>query len=149
MRPCPRSIMEEADGPLLGHHVEPVTSHKDNTARRRDGAIPGWFRFIVVVLLVLASVFFILYLQWQPATFPAPEAAVEDTTRPPLEVLEPVRDLKILLHPEQHVSRRPAVRRFYWNITKSIIAPDGVEKSVFLINGMLPADRNSNHYNDS
>jgi hypothetical protein len=127
--------MAEVDGPLLGHHEELMIPHKDNPTRRRDRARPSWSRFVVVVLLVPTSIFFILYLQWQSA-FHTSEAAVEDAI-PPLEAVEPARDLKILLHPEHHVSRRPAVRHFSWNVTKSTIAPDGVEKTVFLINSMI------------
>ncbi|KAE9365868.1 multicopper oxidase [Stipitochalara longipes BDJ] len=50
----------------------------------------------------------------------------------------PDRDPKILLHPEDHVSRGPRVRHFSWNITKATIAPDGVQKCAFLINGQYP-----------
>ncbi|TVY90217.1 Laccase [Lachnellula willkommii] len=50
----------------------------------------------------------------------------------------PERDLKFMLHPEEHVSRDPCIRKFSWNITKETIAPNGVEKNVFLINDQFP-----------
>ncbi|KAN0090500.1 multicopper oxidase [Hyaloscypha variabilis] len=52
--------------------------------------------------------------------------------------LAPERDLKVLLHPEDHVSRDPSTRQISWNITKAIITPNGVQKNVFLINGQYP-----------
>jgi len=33
------------------------------------------------------------------------------------------------------LSREPGVRHFSWNISNVTIAPNGVEKEVFLING--------------
>ncbi|KAH8805453.1 iron transport multicopper oxidase fet3 [Xylogone sp. PMI_703] len=50
----------------------------------------------------------------------------------------PERDLKWLLHPEDHVSRDPTVRHFSWNITKATRAPNGVRKDIFLINDQFP-----------
>jgi hypothetical protein len=89
----------------------------------------------VVILLVPSSIFCILYLQWQ-YVFKAPEKQVAPAPVP-IVVEGPKRDLKALLHPEHHVSRDPGVRTFSWNITKAKLTPNGVEKEVFLINGML------------
>ncbi|KAH8900175.1 hypothetical protein GQ53DRAFT_869529 [Thozetella sp. PMI_491] len=50
----------------------------------------------------------------------------------------PTRDLKIRLSPQKHVSREPGIQRYSWNITKETLAPNGVEKKVFLINGLFP-----------
>ncbi|KAH8892839.1 hypothetical protein GQ53DRAFT_793693 [Thozetella sp. PMI_491] len=50
----------------------------------------------------------------------------------------PQRDLAVLLHPEEHLSRDPGLRQFTWNITKESRAPDGVKKEVFLINNQFP-----------
>jgi hypothetical protein len=58
------------------------------------------------------------------------------TTNPQItENAELKRDFGIFLHPEDHLSREPDVLHFSWKITKAIVAPDGVEKKVFLIDG--------------
>ncbi|KAG6056683.1 hypothetical protein E4U32_005572 [Claviceps aff. humidiphila group G2b] len=44
----------------------------------------------------------------------------------------------ILLHPEQHVYRDLKKIRVDWNITKEMRSPDGVVKSIYLINGQFP-----------
>ncbi|KAG6292812.1 hypothetical protein E4U46_008242 [Claviceps purpurea] len=44
----------------------------------------------------------------------------------------------IVLHPEQHVYREPKKIRVDWNITKGMRSPDGVVKSIYLINGQFP-----------
>ncbi|KAF8849971.1 hypothetical protein BDZ45DRAFT_771129 [Acephala macrosclerotiorum] len=79
--------------------------------------------------------FFILYLQWH-----SPQATGSSLATP-LDLdttAELAKDLKLLLHPEDHVSRGPGIRRFLWNITKAWIAPNGVLKDVFLVNDQFP-----------
>lgn len=45
----------------------------------------------------------------------------------------------IVLHPNDHVHRAPTTIRLAWNITLEKNSPDGVLKSVYLINGMIAA----------
>lgn len=45
-------------------------------------------------------------------------------------------NLAIVLHPNDHVLRDPKTIHLYWNITKGYRSPDGVQKLVYLINGM-------------
>ena len=45
------------------------------------------------------------------------------------------KDLVILLNPQDHVFREAKERHFSFNITQSTIAPDGVLKPVYHING--------------
>lgn len=42
-----------------------------------------------------------------------------------------------ILHPEEHVRRDPKTIRLTWNVTQEKRAPDGVLKTVYLINGLL------------
>lgn len=44
-------------------------------------------------------------------------------------------DGAIMLHPEQHIYRKPKTILLGWNITKERRSPDGVVKPVYLING--------------
>lgn len=44
--------------------------------------------------------------------------------------------LSIALHPERHALRQPMTLTFDWNIRLEKRAPDGVEKAVYLVNGM-------------
>lgn len=89
---------------------------------------------MTTLLLIPLTFFLVLYLPWNAAL-----ASIQNLTKPPdtdpnLQA-EPKRDLKFLLHPEDHVSRDLEVRRYSWNVTKAMRAPNGVEKEVFLING--------------
>lgn len=45
--------------------------------------------------------------------------------------------LAIPLHPRLHATRDPTTLTFDWNITKGRASPDGVEKTVYLVNGMM------------
>lgn len=88
---------------------------------------------IVTGLLIPLATLFILYLQWYSF-----QATGSNRPNPPdlaTPTAEPVRDLKSLLHPEDHVLRDPKSRHIWWNITKGTIVPNGVRKHVFLING--------------
>jgi hypothetical protein len=120
---------------LLGRGNELVTRwwKQDNEARHFCQRVR--FRTLVFVLTLLfipLTILFILYLQWHSA-FEAPRAEMAEPFDPVM-ALGPERDLKFLLHPQDHVSRDPGIRHFSWNITKGMIAPDGVQKDVFLIN---------------
>lgn len=48
------------------------------------------------------------------------------------------RPLNLELHPEDHVRRERKTWNYKWEITTGIRAPDGVEKTVYLINGQFP-----------
>jgi hypothetical protein len=89
--------------------------------------------FLVTVTLIVSTIF-ILWLQWHSA-FEGQGLNPPEPSGPSI-VPGSERDLKLLLHPEAHVSRDPGIRRFSWSIKKAKkIAPDGVQKDVFLING--------------
>ena len=118
---------------LLGHDDGlPVQLRKEDDASRGFNRRP--LIWAVSLLLTLLIIFFVLDRRWY---------AVLDATGPDLpEHLDVAqqpgneRDLKWLLHPEDHVSRDPCVRHLSWNITKAMISPNGVKKEVFLINGI-------------
>jgi hypothetical protein len=120
----------ESSRSLLGQDDElPIQRWKEGVAarnfncRRRIWAI--------TLLLIPLATFFVLYRQWH-AEFNTPWPKLSEN----LGHAEDGRDLKWLLHPEDHVSRDPGARNFSWNITKATIAPNGVKKLVFLINGI-------------
>jgi FtsP/CotA-like multicopper oxidase with cupredoxin domain len=46
--------------------------------------------------------------------------------------------LGILLSPRKHIDRAPGDVKYAWNITSGERAPDGVQKTVYLINGQFP-----------
>ena len=50
--------------------------------------------------------------------------------------LESRGQLAIPLHPSRHSTRKPTTLEFHWNITTKLASPDGVEKKVYLVNGM-------------
>lgn len=53
----------------------------------------------------------------------------------PYEDPRPPREISIELHPKDHILRLPTSLTHHWNITKGVRAPDGVNKTVYLING--------------
>lgn len=53
------------------------------------------------------------------------------------ETSSPAKQLAIPLHPELHVSRGAKKLEFHWNVTLGTMAPDGVEKQVYLVNGLF------------
>lgn len=54
----------------------------------------------------------------------------------PLAASQGEKQLAIALRPEQHAARKAATLTFSWNITLGTRSPDGVEKQVYLVNGM-------------
>jgi hypothetical protein len=128
--------MSETDIPLLGHNDEltPVRIHASSATHRSRRARIS-IQALAVSLFIPLLIFSILYLRWNYEF----KAAGTTSTAPSSPILAggPTRDLKSLLHPEAHISRDPGIRRFSWNITKATIAPNGVEKDVFLINSTI------------
>jgi hypothetical protein len=47
------------------------------------------------------------------------------------------RDITIKLHPENYNRRAATTIVHYWNITKGYRSPDGVQKKLYLINGLV------------
>lgn len=55
----------------------------------------------------------------------------------PSQDLPAANRLRIELHPEDHVYRRPVTHHLDWRITSGLRRPDGVLKQIYLINGTL------------
>lgn len=136
---CPNSAVAvpEMDGTksLLGRDDELATQHwkQDNATHLFFKG--GRFRtpaFVMTLLFIPLIILFVLYTQWL-SLGQIPEAKLAGHLVP-ITTPDPGRDLKLLLHPGDHVSRDPVIRHFSWNITKARIAPNGVQKDVFLIN---------------
>lgn len=125
---------------LLGHDNELATERwkqesQDIEVREQNRGCFCLSLSTVTILFMPLITFFILYLQWH-----SPQATGSSLATP-LDLdttAELAKDLKLLLHPEDHVSRGPGIRRFLWNITKAWIAPNGVLKDVFLVNDQFP-----------
>ncbi|CZR52693.1 related to multicopper oxidase [Phialocephala subalpina] len=135
--------MLAADGfiSLLGRDNEEATKRwkqesEDIELRKHNRSRIFFWTFGLAIFFVPLAIFFILYLQWHSSF----RVSGSNLRTPPGSVTtaESTRDLKVLLHPEDHVSRDPGTRHFSWNITKARIAPNGVQKEVFLINGRFP-----------
>lgn len=122
----------DSSGPLLGCDEEPLAQRWKEDVNARSVSHRRWI-WALTALLILLTIFVVAQRQW-PSEF--------DAQRPkllghPVTTQEPEheRNLKWLLHPEDHVSREPSIRHFSWNVTKATRAPNGVRKDVFLING--------------
>jgi hypothetical protein len=132
--------MFEPDGTksLLGHDEEIVTQRWGDYNSADKFLHKGRYRIlalVVTLLLLPLTTFLILYLQWHSTIESLDLTSIGNLDR--VAAPKPERDLKLLLHPEDHVLRDPGIRYFSWNITKAIKSPNGVQKSVFLINSMM------------
>ena len=126
-----RSLLGHDDELQIQRWKEDIPARNFNR-RRRIWAIT-LLLISLAILLIPLTIFFVLDRQWHvefDALGPTPSKHPDSAQEPGHE-----RDLKWLLHPEDHVSRGPGIRHFSWNITKATIAPNGVKKDVFLING--------------
>lgn len=47
-----------------------------------------------------------------------------------------IHQLAIPLHPDEHAKRDAKTLEFFWNVTVGSMAPDGVQKQVYLVNGL-------------
>ena len=52
--------------------------------------------------------------------------------------LDKSHNIGIDLHPINHVYRGSKTITHHWNITKGFLSPDGVKKSVYMVNGLFP-----------
>ncbi|KAI9695153.1 MAG: hypothetical protein M1820_008859 [Bogoriella megaspora] len=59
-------------------------------------------------------------------------------SRPLIPAKPDVGPLDIVLHPEDHVYRKPKTQHLNWTISSGVQRPDGVAKLVYLINGGFP-----------
>jgi hypothetical protein len=85
---------------------------------------------LVIIPLMLSFVFFVINFKGQYILPISEKANLLDSAID----ADSSRNVDFLLHPEKHDSRKQDVLRFSWNISKATIAPDGVDKEVFLIN---------------
>ena len=108
--------------------------------RRDKGDRESWsiVHVMLAIPIVFLSVVFILHLQWNSAvkTVETTSAAAQPDGQSP--IAHSRRDVTRFLNPKEHVSRDPKTMQLSWNITKAVIAPDGVRKEVYLINSMTP-----------
>jgi hypothetical protein len=117
---------------LISHDGElPICPWKEEVAARNSNR-RHWMRAITLLLTPLV-IFFVWDLQ-RRIEFDIPGPKLSGYPYPGQEPGY-LRDLKWLLHPEDHTSRDLGIRHFLWNITKASMAPNGVKKEIFLING--------------
>lgn len=129
---------------LLGYNDERAIKRlKHGNAARRcyndyynySSQLCGKAFVLTLIILIPLTVFFILYLEWHSIF----KGQGPKFTIPPDPFMPagPERDLKLLLHPEDHVLREASLRHFSWNISKATRSPNGVRKDVFLINSTV------------
>lgn len=92
--------------------------------------------FLTTVLLLLAIGSYIsIYSQpsrqslFSPPSGPQAGPGGGSSTHPP-------SNLALVLNPGEHANREPHTLRYVWKVTSDLLAPDGVSKRVYLINGM-------------
>lgn len=130
--------VEDGSESLLLLHDQPIPKRykQDFSYRRYKQKFRVCGLALVGGFLLLLSMVIFLFLLLRNSAFELPAWKLGEHSDPiTVTGPGPERDLKFMLHPEEHVSRDPCIRKFSWNITKETIAPNGVEKNVFLING--------------
>ncbi|OAA57414.1 iron transport multicopper oxidase fet3 [Niveomyces insectorum RCEF 264] len=136
----------DRDEPLLHQAVQQREESLDMPYKPVSLVAPARRHFFGTVLVVAASTVFVLYVFFHaafeattslPTTSPATSLPPPPPPPPPppLSSTTPSRDLRAVLHPQDHVARKPTVAHLSWNISKVALAPDGVEKDVIVING--------------
>ncbi|ODA81348.1 hypothetical protein RJ55_04313 [Drechmeria coniospora] len=107
------------------------------------GDLAGWtsrarhllLAVILAGLLISSTVLFFAY------SLPSRIHGVFFASVPPLgpaEAPPSIDDDAFTLHPEHHIFREAKTIYLTWNVTQERRAPDGVVKSVYLINGQFP-----------
>ncbi|EFX02163.1 iron transport multicopper oxidase fet3 [Grosmannia clavigera kw1407] len=138
----PSVALSEQAAPLLGvEQTEDVSYNGWQEEELQDGeplvhkrARWRWSLYVPVLTILAAlavtSTLFVL-ITYSPVVLRVPEA----TSSAPATS---DRAIKLVLHPEDHVSREAKATRLSWNITMARLAPDGVQRDVILVNGQFP-----------
>jgi hypothetical protein len=131
---------EDAFELFLGDDAETlIKRYEQDIVYRWHGQRSGAYRPALVgslSLILSIFIFFSFFLPWNTAFEVLGSNPGEHSDRVMVTRPGPERNLEVILHPEEHVSRDSGLRKFSWIITKAVIAPDGVQKNVFLINGI-------------
>ncbi|KAJ9634741.1 hypothetical protein H2204_006190 [Knufia peltigerae] len=94
--------------------------------------------YMIVILLIFAITGILLVGRLQPILqFVSTTGYLRQHNDAPVTV---PGDLRVILHPEEHVSRPPTTLVYNWTITKGHRWPDGVSKEVYLINDRFPGE---------
>ncbi|KAF4120553.1 Multicopper oxidase with three cupredoxin domains [Geosmithia morbida] len=138
---------DESRGPFLGvdeiaGQAVPRWKEKMGQGRRSKSRLSRRGVYVISALVVLLhlSVSLIVFSQRHPSSTGrgrSPSSSAEPQSG--IEVSAPQRGgFEILLNPRKHRSREQGTRKYRWVVSQAIISPDGVEKEVFLINGIFP-----------
>lgn len=110
---------------------------------RRLVSLIGAVLLLAAVLLTLHNVYYTSPARPWPDVFLRPDVGghLSDPGRGQLGITEEqLREdrngLRTILSPEHHIHREASTIRLRWNITIADLAPDGVRRQVYLINGM-------------
>lgn len=114
---------DEEDRRLLDEALaaDPPSYEYDAGAKSRSGR-SAWTWLGLVLVTVLLAMPLLAYVRRGGEASPAsgPDG----------------QQLAIALHPEEHVWRDAKTLHFHWNVTLGTMSPDGVEKQVYLVNGL-------------
>ncbi|KAK4945723.1 hypothetical protein LTR10_015071 [Elasticomyces elasticus] len=128
--------MNEATG--QDGHVQEKPSPLHGKATSTSSHWRAKLAYVVLSLLVFGSLGTYLVGQWTSFSWKAGNHAKANFGyEQPEEGYHSPGDLRIILHPEDHVSRPPTTLTYSWIITKGYRSPDGVRKEVYLINDQL------------
>jgi FtsP/CotA-like multicopper oxidase with cupredoxin domain len=114
----------------LGPHQHPSSRRKPIALASDSYQLRSkWVAALVITVVI--TIVFLLRGSVHKDDFPLDLGAVghED---------ESEQTLGIILHPERHAYREPRNITLNWVISEGILAPDGVKKRVYLVNGMFP-----------
>jgi hypothetical protein len=118
------------------------TDHAKFVAMSRISERGKLAQILIGSLMIVSTALLIFHTRWTTSLVPfkgppSPSFKANDAheSNPAAGPASRNDSVEINLHPEEHIFRDPTTIRHIWNITSSRVAPDGVSKDVFLING--------------
>ncbi|KAL9086629.1 MAG: hypothetical protein Q9165_007072 [Trypethelium subeluteriae] len=106
--------------------------------RRRFGRMLKLILAVTALILISASALYASFSWDYYSKSPWKYVPALAPSHPPLIAQPDVGPLDRVLHPEDHIYRKPRTHHYNWTISSSVRRPDGVAKLVYLINGHYP-----------
>ena len=112
--------------------------HGSLRGRRRFGRLLKLLLAMTALILISASALY-ASISWDYySKSPWKYVPALAPSHPPVVPQPDIGPLDRILHPEDHIHRKPKTQHLNWTVTSGIRTPDGVAKLVYVINGQFP-----------
>ncbi|KAI9663915.1 MAG: hypothetical protein M1821_007405 [Bathelium mastoideum] len=106
--------------------------------RRRFGRMLKLLLATTALILISASALYASFSWDYYSKSPWKYVPALAPSHPPVAPRPEIGPLDRVLHPEDHVYRKPKTHHYNWTVTSGVRRPDGVAKHVYLINNQFP-----------